>query len=284
MIVDTHCHYNLNPLLDNWQHHWQAAQAKGVGQTVVVGTTIATSQKAVEQAQAEAGLFAAVGIHPNDWHDEQLGSVETVIEQLSTLINRPTEQKIVALGETGLDYFRLDKTSPEFETIRQTQQTSLRHHLRLAHQFNLPVILHVRDQEVPETPTPNNAYWDVARIVAELTQELGFIQTVLHCVSGPLAYHQAMVELGAYVGVAANATYKSADSIRRLALATPADRLVLETDAPFLPPQAYRGQTCEPWMIAETAQFVTALTTLSLDQLTNNAHRLFPQLAGSTVQ
>lgn len=279
MIIDTHCHYNLEPLVNDWQTHWLEAQAKDVQQSIVIGTSVATSQKALEIASAEPNLFATVGIHPGEWEEAGLTDVPATMKSLTNLITNPLTQKIVAVGETGLDYFRQDKTSVTFAEIKAVQIASLYQHLKLALSLDVPIILHVRDSEIPEDPTPNNAYWDTVATVAEFISSHQPIRTILHCVSGPLNYHHTMLEMGAYVGVAANVTYKSADRIRALALATPADKLLLETDAPFLPPQPYRGQICQPWMITETASFLIQLTGTTHDQLTTNTNRLFPQLA-----
>lgn len=284
MIIDTHCHYNLEPLASEWQRHWQEAQAKGVHKSIVIGTSVETSQTALEIANVEPNLFATIGIHPNEWEESGQADVTKTITQLADLITNPTQQKILAIGETGLDYFRQDKTSPEFQTVKAIQVAALYQQLKLALANDVPVILHVRDKELPETPTPDNAYWDVVATVAEFVSSHQPIRAILHCVSGPTNYLQTMLELGAYVGVAGNVTYKSAEQIRALALATPKDKLLLETDAPYLPPQTYRGQTCEPWMITETAEYLTKLTNTTHDQLMANTYRLFPQLERTTVQ
>ncbi len=254
MIIDTHCHYNLDPLYQDWQRHWQNAQSYGVTASVVVGTDLETSTRAIEIAAHESGLTATVGIHPNATQNPK----QEVLE-LTKLLNQHPE--IVAIGEVGLDYFRLPKSKTERTKLRELQQQSLRLQLELANQRDLPVILHVRDRLIPEEPSHGNAYWDTLEVLREQLPKL----FVLHCISGPTSYLQAMLELGAYVGVAANVTYPTANYLRELLKLVPHDRLVLETDAPFLPPQSHRGQVCEPWMIAETAAYAKNALKITLE-------------------
>jgi TatD DNase family protein len=284
-LFDTHCHYNLEPLYSgdtsdpwlqrfklpetypNWQSHWESAKNAGVGKSVVVGTEISTSKLALEIAQKDPDLYPAVAIHPG--HIEELEeNLETSLAELESLVN----PSVVAIGETGLDYFRLPD-GPQAEVIKTNQKRSFEAHIGLANEHVLPLILHVRDQASPETPTPGNAYWDVLEVVQKHYHWQRPV--VLHCVSGPLAYVQAMVEIGAYVGIAGNTTYPSSDQIRRLILNTPTDRMLLETDAPFLAPQQNRGELCEPWMISQTAQFLESELRLDLNRIWANSLEFF---------
>lgn len=278
-LIDTHCHYNMEPLFANWRAHWQTAQTHGVEKSIVIGTDLETSQRALEIAQAEQNLYAAVGVHPHD--------TETLVNfaALESLVSQP---QVIAIGETGLDYFRLP-TDETRSAIIAAQHAAFRRHIELALTHHKLLIVHVRDQETPEKPTLDNAYWDALRILSEyypattsaaptdklseatnLSQQM-YVNAqhlidlysagdqsqaptfILHCVSGPLAYIDQAVALGAYFGIAGNVTYKNAERIREIVKKVPAQQLLLETDAPFLPPQQHRGTTCEPWMIAETA-------------------------------
>lgn len=266
-IFDTHCHYNLPPLSDNWRQHWQTAQQHGVTKSVIVGTSLATSKLAVEIASSDLNLFAAIGLHPNDLEELADGELPQHMAELAKLGHHSS---VVAVGETGLDYFRL--TPDQKDRVKDLQKESLVLHIKLASALKKPLILHVRDHDLPEVPTPDIAYWDILEILA--THRPADLPIILHCVSGPLAYVQAAVKLGAYIGIAGNSTYPSADHIRRLIQAVPNDKLLLETDAPFLPPQPHRGQPCEPWMIALTAEYLTQELGLDINQLTANASRL----------
>lgn len=267
MIFDSHCHYNLEPLLTNWQSHWHQAQQKGVTNCLVIGVNLESSEAAVRIAATEPRLWAAVGIHPSEWQEHPQLDLATCMTALQKLV---TQSKVVAIGETGLDYYWLKNNNPQ---VKKLQQASVTAHLELAAKAQLPTILHVRDQEIPETETPGNAYWDMLAILAQHKTETQNV--ILHCVSGPVNYLQQALQLGAYIGVAGNVTYKNADQLRTLVKMTPSEKLLLETDAPFLPPQDHRGKTCEPWMIAETAEYLQSNLGIDLERVYQNAIKLF---------
>lgn len=272
-IFDTHCHYNLKPFSEDWQRYWQEAQTHGVKESVVIGVDLESSRLAIDIACQDQNLFAAVGVHPSEFEEKDLANTQS---ELGTLIekDRETNNRIVAIGETGLDFFRT-----ETESTKQKQIEAFKVHLSLAEKFALPVIIHVRDKDVTEEPTPGNAYWELAEIVEE-ELEKGNLKNgfILHCLSGPKAYVKKMTDLGAYCGIAANVTYKNADHLRELAKLVPNDKLLAETDAPFLPPQDFRGKTCEPWMIEKTVQFLEQNLDVHPDQLVKNAQQLFHTL------
>lgn len=257
MIIDTHVHYNLEPLVVDWRKYWNDAQIAGVGKSIVVGTDPETNKKAMEIASQDPNLFAAVGIHPH----EGKNSIDEQIQELNDLIKK-NKDHIVAIGECGLDYFRTPED--QLESVRQHQKTLFEKQVLLAKQYNLPVIIHCRD-----------AYDDMLSI---LKSHSG-IRFVLHCMSGTVEYLQAAVELGGYISFAANVTYKTADLIRELAKATPQDRLLVETDAPFLPPQQLRGKMNDPANIVETVAMLAETRGISKDECeaitTANAESIF---------
>lgn len=262
-IIDTHCHYNLEPLTADWRNHWQKAQEHGVIASIIAGTDLETARLAVQIAQQDPHLYAWVGVHPADGDLSQV-SLPTIMRELDELVNWSVAQlgvhtaddaPLFGIGEIGLDYFRLDDHDHQ---SRLVQRSWLRAQLELAQEHNLPVSLHVRDKNTPDAPVVGNAYWDVWMLL----QELNFTQPfILHCASGPLSYIKAMLSLGAYVSFAGNLTYPKAEAIRQIAQMVPADHCLVETDAPYLPPQPWRGQLCEPWMIAETAKVLLSLET-----------------------
>lgn len=281
-LFDTHAHYNLEPLFDDVDGHWQAAQAAGVTETIVVGTCALTSQRAIDLTATRPGLWAAVGTHPSEFEEglqanptfEMAKFSNQEIRLLTQLASNATAHKVVAIGECGLDYFRLGSLPPNVQaTIKHHQQELFKAQLELARATKLPTILHVRDTTVPETPTPGNAYWDVITLLSANAPLPAPV--ILHCVSGPLAYLQAALALGAYVGVAGNVTYKNADHIRMLVRHVPADRLLLETDAPFLPPVPHRGKPCQPALVRLTAEFLETELDIALPQLYHNSQRVF---------
>jgi len=258
MIFDTQCHYNLDPLFSEeggWKLHWQKAQAHGVTKSVVVGTTVESSKVAIKIAEEDENLFASIGVHPNE-ADEEID-----IDKLTSLLSH---KKVVAVGETGLDYFRMSTESDSLE-VKRKQQVALVIHTQLSTKKQLPLILHVRDQET-------EAYFDTLRILEEQKFDQPFI---LHCVSGPLAYVQKAVGMDAYIGLAGNVTYKNADRLREIAKVVPSNRLIVETDAPFLPPMPHRGKQCEPWMISLTVEYLESELHIDRQQLYQNAMEVF---------
>lgn len=253
-VVDTHCHFNLDPLVGNWQSHLSSAKKAKVNFWWIPGTNFETSEKAITIASEEATCTPFVGIHPTEVA-ASVFDAESSVKRLASLkqVAESLGVEIGGIGEIGLDYYRLGVGD---HAARQDQRLWLRLQIELAQQWQVPVIFHVRDRETPEEPTSDNAYWDTLRIVEELGLPSDW---TLHCVSGPQAYVRRMLELGAYCGFDGNLTYPNAHDIRTLWRLTPANRRLLETDAPFLPPQAHRGQVCEPWMIVETAEYAAGL-------------------------
>jgi len=275
-LIDAHCHYNMEPLYSgqefifnfsendplrsmSWQDHWQKAQDKGVAGGVVVGTMIETSHLALAITNTDSSLIASVGVHPNHAHD-------TTIEELDQAAQTWTKQKFHAVGETGLDYYRLDKTRNNFDQLADQQRAMLAWHIQFAQDQDVPLILHVRDKT-------DQAYREILAILqAEYQGDKPF---VLHCASGPVDYIAEAIKLGAYIGFDGNITYPKAREIRDLVKSVPADRLMIETDAPFLPPQEHRGQVCEPWMVAQTAAYVEKELGLNFDQIFENTQTFF---------
>lgn len=266
-VFDTHCHYNLENYTANWQEQWEKAQASGVAKSLVVGIDFATSALACSLAAGDKNLYAAIGSHPELYVvttertlDSVEQDVETDIEEIRLIHDK---KNVKAIGEVGLDYFRLERDDT---ASRYGQQLGLKAHISYANEVELPLILHVRDQA-------EEAYWDVLSILKKYKKnDLPFI---LHCVSGPEKYVLEALEMGAYVSVAGNVTYKNADHIRSLAALVPTDKLLLETDAPFLPPQQFRGKPCEPWMISLTAEYLETELKRDLDEVYNNSLVVF---------
>jgi TatD DNase family protein len=284
-IFDTHCHYNLAPIFAGdpaWKAQWQTAQDNGVVGSIIIGTNRHDCETALNIAQQDRRFGAAIGIHPAEYNQVTLDAIQRTtnlrdavetallrVEEdaafLSSLLKNP---KVVAVGETGLDFFHFaDASIAQQEAIKEIQRAALRRHLLLSG-GTLPVILHVRDRS-------EEAYWNILEI---LKHEQFTGQFILHCASGPLAYIDSAVQMGGYVSIAGNVTYKSAEHIREIVRRVPKDRLLIETDAPFLPPVPHRGESCEPWMIRHTAEYLVNELGIDPDQLLANTYRLFPTL------
>jgi TatD DNase family protein len=276
MLIDTHVHYNLEPLLSEWQTQWQDAQNRGVGAAMVVGTSIETTEAALRLCEQEPRFRATVGVHPHVWQDWMVeGATDVELEErlsemeqkLREWVHHPATK---AIGETGLDLFWLSEAAPELHTrIQIWQEKSFRVHLAVASAQALPLVLHMRDRG-------DGAYFKVLEI---LEAEETLPTLILHCVSGPAEYVQRALKLGAYVSVAGNVTYPSADHIRELVRLTPPDRLLLETDAPYLPPVPFRGQPCRPSMIADTAEFLQKNLQIDVSRCAENAQTCFNDYA-----
>jgi TatD DNase family protein len=253
MLVDTHAHLMDPAFHDDLPSVLERAAAAGVETIVCVGYDLASSQAAVALAQEHLGLFATVGIHPNYVAAAPAGWVGTV----RALARAP---RVVAVGETGLDYFRTF-TEPA------DQRRAFHEHLAIAADLRLPAVIHCRDAE--------------RDVLAALTVTDGTVaeRGVLHCFSGSQATMEAAVEGGYYISFAGNVTFKNAESLRTVAACVPSERLLIETDAPYLSPVPHRGQRNEPARVVSTAACMAGARGVTIEslapQLTANARRLF---------
>lgn len=258
MLIDTHTHYNFAGIKENWRASWELAQAKGVTHAIQIGTDTHTSKEVVEMAAKEENFFASVGCHPHDLANFDLGQIKQLAKH----------DKVIAIGEIGLDYFRLDKNSEDFNQIKNQQIEAFTAQVELANSLKLPIIVHVRDDG-------DRAYQDVLDVFTTHPPTQNF---VLHCVSGPEFYIKAMIEKNAWFGFDGNITYKNADRIREILKQVPKDKIVIETDAPFLPPVPYRGKACEPWMLVLTAKYLNENFAITTEMLEKNTLQLFQKL------
>ena len=244
----------------NWKDHWKNAVDKGVTGGVVVGSNIKTSLSGLEVAKQELKIIAAIGIHPHHAEDLSLEEYREFFDK-----HLPHE-KIRAIGETGLDYFRLEKNTEKFAKTKKGQQDLFKLQIEIANKHELPLIVHVRDEA-------EEAYWETLKILRKnLDPKTKF---VLHCISGPIKYVQDAIKMGAYIGFDGNITYKNAENIRNLFKLVPEDKLLIETDAPYLPPLGYRGQVCEPWMVTEVAKYIEKEFSANLSLVFENSKKFF---------
>jgi TatD DNase family protein len=274
-VIDTHCHYNLEPIFSgkkshfsikdnhpilkmNWQDHWKNAQEKGVVGAVIAGSDLESCKSGLEVAQQDSKIIAAIGIHPHHALDHSIEEYIKFFEE-----NLPNEN-IKAIGETGLDYFRLNKNSEEFKKIQQAQHSLFELQIKIALDHDLPLIVHVRDDQ-------ENAYWETLEILKKYPK----LKFVLHCASGPLKYIKEALDIGAYIGFDGNISYKNTDDLKEILKNTPQDKILIETDSPYLPPQGYRGQVCEPWMVTEVAKYIEENFQVNLDAVLENSKKFF---------
>ena len=254
MLVDSHCHLDfpdfsedgLNTVLDR-------ARAAGVERFLTISTRLTTVEKLFAIAQEHADVFCTVGIHPHHVAEQGVPTVERLVE----LSQQP---KVIGLGESGLDYF-YDK-SP-----RDEQAESFRRHCQACVETGLPLVVHARDADE-----------DVATILREESQG-GKLRGILHCFSSGRGLAEAGLELGFYVSLSGILTFKRSEELRDIAHDVPLDRLLVETDAPYLAPTPYRGKRNEPAYVVETAKVLADVKGISLAELgaatSANFNRLF---------
>jgi TatD DNase family protein len=257
MLIDSHCHLNYPGLVDDQQGALARARAAGVTGFLNISTRQREWAEIVALAERETDVWASVGIHPH----EADGHADLGAEALLTAAEHP---RVIAIGETGLDYY-YDHSD------RATQQALLRVHIAVARETGLPLIVHTRDAED-----------DTAQILAE-EMARGAFPALIHCFTASAGFGARMIELGLTISLSGIVTFKNAKDLQAFAREIPADRLLVETDAPFLAPVPHRGRPCEPAFVADTARFVADLrdiTPVALAASTSaNFFKLFAKAA-----
>ena len=251
-LFDTHAHLHFPELASELDDVLARARAVGVRRIVTIGTNRDTSRAAVAIAERDPDVWASVGLHP---HDAE-GGDDALFADLEALAASP---RVVAIGEMGLDFFR--NLSP-----RPAQETAFRRQLALARSLGKPALVHCRD-----------AHAETLAILAD--ERVSDVGGIMHCFSGDVAVARRCLDLGLLVSIAGPVTYPNACALPDVVRFVPADRLVVETDCPYLPPQPYRGKRNEPSYLTITAARVADLRKESLEelapQMTANALRLF---------
>jgi TatD DNase family protein len=250
-LFDTHAHLHFPELAPELDAVLGRARAAGVRGIVTIGTDVETSRAAIAIAEREPDVWASVGVHPHDAAQVD-GAALDDIERLAGA------ERVVAIGEIGLDFFR--NLSP-----RERQEDVFRRLLDLASRTGKPVLIHCRD-----------AHAETLAILAEAA--IGDVGGIMHCFSGDAAVARRCLDLGLVISIAGPVTYPNARELRDVVRLVPEDRLVVETDCPYLPPQPYRGKRNEPAYVGITAAKVAELRGVSLEELgpvmTKNAHRV----------
>jgi TatD DNase family protein len=257
MLVDSHCHLNYKGLVEDQAGAIGRARAAGVSAMLNIATRQSEWEAVRAVAEAHEDIWASVGIHPHeaDAHPD----VDT-----ARLVDAAAHPRVVGIGETGLDY-HYDHSD------RARQQASFRAHIAAARATGLPLIVHTRDAEE-----------DTARILRE-EMEAGAYTGVIHCFTASDAFADAALDLGLYISLSGIVTFKNAQALQQTARRLPAERLLVETDSPFLAPVPHRGRPCEPAYVADTARFVAALRGEAVEALaertTANFYDLFTKCA-----
>jgi len=260
ILADTHCHldfYNYDQdRVSVLARAWEA----GLGRILIPGIDLATGLAATRIAEAHPQVYVAVGVHPNSSLAWEADSLE-ILEQMAV------HPKVVAMGEIGLDYYR-DRAP------KNHQKRVFREQLNLAGRLNLPVVIHTRNA----SPQDRRCISDVIKILREWESPRKY-PGVIHSYSGDETEAQELIELGFFIGITGPVTFKNAAELRQVVAAIPLERLLIETDGPFLTPHPYRGKRNEPAYVRYIAEKIAEVRDLSpqrvAKQTTANAQRLF---------
>lgn len=275
MLIDTHCHLNFHAFDNDLDVVLNRAKSEGVEKIIIPGAKIDSSEKAIEIASKYDGCYAAIGIHPHHvtgYYDTS--SYHSKNKEIkNTLLKLTKNDKVVAVGECGLDYFEYQKSvHPENEQVRslrnkitpeikEQQKELLKIHLEVAEELNLPIILHCR-----------KAYDDMLPIIARCTG-------VFHCFSGTESDLEKVLGMGFYVGFDGNITFKNTQNLKNLVKITPLDKILIETDSPYLTPEPFRGERNQPKNVKIVGEEIAVIKGISLKEVglvtTNNAITLF---------
>lgn len=252
MLIDSHCHLEYQGLVEDQAGVLDRARKAGVGGFLSISTRQREWDRVIATAEREADVWASVGIHPHeaDGHAD-MGE--------AALLEAAENPRVIAIGETGLDYY-YDKSD------RQVQQDLFRRHIAVSRATGLPIIIHTRDAEQ-----------DTAAILRD-EMEKGAFPALIHCFTASADFARTVLDLGLTISLSGIVTFKNAIDLQAIAATIPADRLLVETDAPFLAPVPNRGKVCEPAFVADTARFVAALRGTSGEALAAATTRNFSEL------
>ena len=253
MFVDSHCHLNYKGLIEQQADVLTRARDSGVSAMLNISTREREWDDVIGLAEQETDVWASVGIHPHE-ADQHVGM------DCAKLVAKSAHPRVIAIGETGLDYY-YDKSD------RAQQCTGFREHIKASRQTGLPIIIHTRDAET-----------DTAAILTEEMRE-GAFTGVIHCFTASAEFARIALDLGLYISLSGIVTFKNAKDLQDVAKWLPADRLLMETDAPFLAPIPHRGKSGEPAFVADTARFVAHLRDVPPEtlaqQTSDNFYDLF---------
>lgn len=249
MLIDSHCHLEYKGLVEDQQGVLARARAAGVGGFLSISTRQREWAQVIATAERENDVWASVGIHPHE-ADGHADMGETALREATA------HPKVIAIGETGLDYY-YDHSD------RETQKELFRHHISVSRETGLPLIVHTREAED-----------DTFAIMAE-EMEKGAYPALIHCFTASADFARKVLDLGVTISLSGIVTFKNAKDLQAIAATLPDDRLLVETDAPFLAPVPHRGQVCEPAFTANTARFIASLRETTAEHLAETTTRNF---------
>ena len=259
MLVDSHCHLDFPDFQDDQADVLARAKDAGVQQMLTICTQVTKFDQVLAIAQAHPHIHCSVGIHPHEADSEP----ETQAQTLLDLADAHPDH-VVAFGETGLDYFY--ENSP-----KEAQKRNFRAHLQAARDRQLPIIIHARDADD-----------DTIEILRDEAEQ-GAFPGVIHCFTAGQALADAALDLGLYISISGIVTFKKADALRDVVKSVPLDRLLVETDSPYLAPVPNRGKRNEPANVKHTAAYLADFLGVPFDELaartTENYFKLFQKAA-----
>jgi len=252
MLIDSHCHLEYKGLVEDQAGVLSRAREAGVGAFLNISTKQAEWDQVVATAERESDVFASVGIHPHeaDQHAD-LGR--------EALLAASENPRVIGIGESGLDYY-YDHSD------REVQRRLFRMHIDVARETGLPLIIHTRDAE------------DDTFHILEEEMEKGAFPALIHCFTASDEFGAKVLDLGLTISISGIVTFKNAKSLQATAAKVPEDRLMVETDSPFLAPVPHRGKKCEPAYVADTARFVADLRGVESERLAEHTSANFIKL------
>jgi len=272
-LVDSHAHLDFEAFHEDFGAVLERAEAAGVTKMLSIGVSLVTSSAAIALAESHSHIFATVGVHPEESSNLDLNTLHAELMSLAK-----GSRRVVGIGETGLDYYQaggneLNGAPRDAATFtgeaKERQINIFKTHIEVAKHLALPLIVHVR----------NGADEEAVNTAFEVLKNSGHTKGVIHCFTLGPDWAKRFVELGFHIGFTGIITYKNATEIREAVAATPPDRILIETDCPFLAPQKYRGQRNEPSYVVEVAEKIAEIKSLPLakvaEQTTINVEKLF---------
>ncbi|MDX1975142.1 MAG: TatD family hydrolase [Rickettsiales bacterium] len=257
MLVDSHCHLNFPDFKDDLDGVIQRAREAGVGLMQTICTELSEFEQLIAISEGYEEVYCSVGVHPNDSGNEEIVPAEE-------LISRTSHKKVIGIGETGLDYHYEN-------SARDIQKRSFIEHLKAGRATGLPVIVHTRDAD------------DDTIDILKSEKSIGNYNALIHCFTSSKHLADKAVEMGFYISLSGIITFKNAQAIRDAIADVPLDRLLVETDAPYLAPMPYRGKTNEPSFVKYTNKMLADIKNISEEECarvtTENFFRLFNKAA-----
>ncbi len=258
MLVDSHCHLNYKGIVEDQAGVIARARDAGVGTMLGISTRAGEWDAVIGLADAHADIWASVGIHPHEADSH-------VDIDAARLIDAAAHPRVIAIGETGLDYYYNKSDHAQ-------QQASFRAHIAAARDTQLPIVIHTRDAEA-----------DTLDILRDETGQ-GAFPGIIHCFTASQSFAEQALALGFYISLSGIVTFKNALDLQASARLIPDDRLLIETDSPFLAPVPMRGRPCEPAFVAHTAAFLAKLRGVSTEELAKTTTDNFFRLATKAVR